>query len=498
MIYGREFYVGSGVERMLRRIQSGLGWGRIAGRLALALLSLWAAVSLVFVLVHALPGDFLTQRLANLENQGAGARLSEIVGEVEAGVTSVRVAVGETLAEIAVEYNLSLSELLTLNPDHSAQEPLAHGTRIAVLAGRWLSELAVEWRIVREEDAEEGAALLRERNPGIDFAVLDGRAYAPSGTVLRLHEGLSVAELAYVNRIEAADIIEANPPGTPGNPEGALAADTILRHGDVIMLPMAKITEAAIRYRLGADRSLIARYEDFLWDVVRFDYRPSFQTQEDSLSVAARALPRTVQLNLFSLLFAVVIGVPLGLIASRQREGVFAAAGRGLTSVAVVVPAVWLALLLIVLVVPRGVFEGGLWDLPFTDPDARDITKSPVGFLELYVIPAFSGGLILAGAFAAAISRSLDAEAVSACLRRLLVSVLGSLRFWLPLFLAVNMTLELLFNIPGLGLLLIQRLNQADVPVIEAIVCITALFVVFGFIAIDLIRARLVGEGATP
>ena len=469
----------------------------LAGRCSLALLSLWVAVSLVFVLLHVVPADFITQKLANLENQGTESRLVEFVDEIEVGVTDVRVGVGATLAEIAAEHNLSLSELLTLNPKRGAQEELSTGARVTVLAGEWLSQLAVRWRVVREEDAEQGMRLLQERNPGIEFPVRDGRAYAPSGTVLTLHDGMSVAELAQLNRINAEDIIEANPPGTPGNPDGALSEDTVLRQGDLIVMPTIRITEAAIRHRLGVDRSLAAQYGDFLWNVMRFKHPPSFQTQENSLAIVARALPRTVQLNLFALFVAIALGVPLGFVTSRRREGTFAAVGRGLSGLALAVPAVWLAILLAVLVTPGGVFEDGLWSIPITDPDARDITKSPVQFLALYSIPALSGGLILAGAFAAATRRSLAAGGSTVSPRRLLTCVLSELRFWLPVFLAVNMTLELLFSIPGFGLLLIQRLNQADVPVSQAIACITALFVVFSFVAIDLIRARLTGEGVS-
>ena len=263
-------------------------------------------------------------------------------------------------------------------------------------------------------------------------------------------------------------------------------------------MPTARITAAAIRHGLGADRSLAAQYGAVLWDVVRFKHRPSFQTQEDPLAIVARALPRTVQLNLFALFVAITLGVPFGIISLRRREGVVATLGRGLRGLTVAAPAVWLALLLVALVTPQGVFEDGLWTIPITNPDARDITKSPVQFLALYSIPALSGGLILAGAFAAAVHRWFAVGESSISPRRLLTCVLGELRFWLPVFLAVNLTLELLFNIPGLGLLLIQRLNQADVPVIEAIAGITALFVVFSFVAIDLIRARLTEQGASP
>ena len=56
---------------------------------------------------------------------------------------------------------------------------------------------------------------------------------------------------------------------------------------------------------------------------------------------------------------------------------------------------------------------------------------------------------------------------------------------------SLNFTLEVAFGLPGLGLLLIQRLYQADPPVVAATVCVTALFLVFAYFAIDIARAWL-------
>lgn len=73
----------------------------IARRLLIALISLWVAVSLVFLIVAVAPGDFITQRLANLENQGAALSPTEIVGSVIARRTTVRAPLDATLRSIA-------------------------------------------------------------------------------------------------------------------------------------------------------------------------------------------------------------------------------------------------------------------------------------------------------------------------------------------------------------------------------------------------------------
>ena len=86
-------------------------------RILLVIPTLWLVVSLLFLALRALPGDFVTRKLSNLENQGAEQRESEIVGFIEVEETTHRVISGDTLESIAADNNTTISELLTLNPD---------------------------------------------------------------------------------------------------------------------------------------------------------------------------------------------------------------------------------------------------------------------------------------------------------------------------------------------------------------------------------------------
>ena len=460
----------------------------IARRLLIALISLWVAVSLVFLIVAVAPGDFITQRLANLENQGAALSPTEIVGSVIARRTTVRAPLDATLRSIAAEQGVSLDRLLEYNPERGADERLAAGTHVAVLPGQRLSEIAVVERIVLPEDAARGAELLHERNP--DALVLDGEPWMPDGAEVVLRESVSVAEFARAHRITVADLLEANPGGSPTNPDYALSADTLLYPGDWIIVPLAAVTEASLRHRLGLDRSLGAQYGDFLWGVLRFEYADSFQAQQGALSLVATALPRTVQLNLYVVILAATIGLPLGLAALRLTNGRVASALQGAAALLYATPSFWLVSFLTGIVVARGFFfEDGLWSIPLTNRAAYSITQSPSDFFALYSLPALAAGLPLAAAVFATVapagaSQERDWRAVA---RRLL----SALRVQLPLLISLNFVLEVAFGIPGLGWFLIQRVYQADPPVVTAIVCVTVLFCVFAYFAIDTARVWL-------
>lgn len=464
---------------------------KLLSRVGLALVSLWVALSIIFLLTTVATGDFLTSKLANLENQGSEQRFTEVVGQITVLATTKSYPAGSTLPEIAESEGLSFTHLSSLNPQIDPRQPMSQSTVIVLLDGELLHDLVIWNRLALPEDAAEGIELLKQRNPGITFPAYRGREYAPEGTTLTLHRGVSLAEFARVRRITVEDILAVNPSQSAGNPGGRLSADAILQHGDRIILPLTAMTEANIRHRLGFDRSVGRQYAAFLWDAVRLDFDRSFQTQESALALVGSRLAPTVQLNLFALIVALAIGVPLGLLASGVRGLRSARFGRILSALALAAPSFWLAMLLIAAVTPEGLFDGGLWSIPLTDPDARNITDSPSQFFKLYSIPALSGGLLLAGLFATGIHRHVSAANSKGRRHSTIRAVIDSLRLYLPAFVGMNMLLELIFNLPGLGLLLIQRINQADLPVIIAVASVTALFLVWSFLMLDGARALL-------
>ena len=79
----------------------------IIRRMILVIPTIWLVISLLFLALRALPGDFVTRKLSNLENQGAEQRDTTIVGEIEVEPTTHRVLVGDTLESIALDNNVT-------------------------------------------------------------------------------------------------------------------------------------------------------------------------------------------------------------------------------------------------------------------------------------------------------------------------------------------------------------------------------------------------------
>ncbi|MDE2968153.1 MAG: ABC transporter permease subunit [Chloroflexota bacterium] len=522
-------------------------------RILLVIPTLWLVISMLFLALRALPGDFVTRKLSNLENQGAEQRESEIVGFIEAEETTHRVITGDTLESIAAQNKTTVSEILQANPDLDTSGELRPGTRVVLIPGQLLEKIAIAEKVSLPEEVDQGVQLLIDRNPEVDFPTYQGQPYAEAGSILIVRNTLTIEEWAHVNRVEARDILAVNPTGSASNPDGTLAADTplipttltvaedgdtleglaaafgrdleamtaanrgvdpaepleagkeILIPSDKIVTPTTKITEANIRHRLGIDKPLGTQYIDFLWETVRLKFRPSFQTQEDSLDVFLRALPRSLHLNIYSLIVALVVALPVGILSAMRQDRPLDYGLRGFAILALAAPSFWIATMLIFVVTPGGISESGIWSIPLTSEEARSVFTDFTGALALYSIPAVAGG-IAAGAGLMRITRSELLEVLRQdyvrtawskglrertvirrhAMRNAMVNVMSVLGLQIAALVGGNIILESLFNIPGIGLLLIQRIGQADLPVVQTMVFFFALFIIIVNIIIDI------------
>ena len=116
-------------------------------RILLVIPTLWLVISLLFLALRALPGDFVTRKLSNLENQGAEQRESEIIGYIEVTDTTHRVISGDTLEGIALDNETTVSALLAQNPDLDTSGDLRPGTRVIVIPGQLLEQVAVSEKV---------------------------------------------------------------------------------------------------------------------------------------------------------------------------------------------------------------------------------------------------------------------------------------------------------------------------------------------------------------
>lgn len=140
-----------------------------------------------------------------------------------------------------------------------------------------------------------------------------------------------------------------------------------------------------IRARFGLDKPLYVQYTDFLGDLTHGDLGQSTVTGRPVTADLWGRLPATLELAIFSLAFAVFVGVPLGVIAGMKRDGPLDFAIRGITLIGMALPAFWLGLVLILIFfVILGWLPGPLGRLPLG-------ATAPTRLTGLYTIDSLLG-----------------------------------------------------------------------------------------------------------
>ncbi len=106
---------------------------------------------------------------------------------------------------------------------------------------------------------------------------------------------------------------------------------------------------ALVREKYGLDEPLIVQYFNYLWNTVQGDLGTSFRTRQPILSDLLAKTPATLELIIFSLTIAGVLGVTLGCLAARFEGSVLDVTIRAVSLVGSSVPVFWLAIILLYL-----------------------------------------------------------------------------------------------------------------------------------------------------
>ena len=251
---------------------------------------------------------------------------------------------------------------------------------------------------------------------------------------------------------------------------------------------------AALEHEMGLDKPIIVQYINYILGVVRLDFGTSWVTGLEVLESFRQRLPDTFFLALCSTLWAVALGIPLG-IASAVKQ--YSLLDYGATLLALLLfsfPPFWLALLCQLL------FCLTLGWLPATG----------VGSLSHFVLPALVlGANTLAAMIRMSRTSMLDvlrqdyirtarskgasrARVLSRhALRNSLVPVITQVGISFAGCMGGAIVTETIFTIPGIGSLLINAVKGRDVPVVMGTVILVAAIVGVINLAVDLLCARV-------
>lgn len=251
---------------------------------------------------------------------------------------------------------------------------------------------------------------------------------------------------------------------------------------------------AQLRGRLGLDRPLVEQYAAYMRGLVRGDLGTSLRTQQPVTDQIAERIPATAELAGAAMLVAVLLAVPLGVIAAVWRGTWVDQSAMALALTGISVPGFWLGPLLAL------IFAVELGWLPV----------SGRGSLAHLVLPAVTLGTALAAILArmtrASVLEELREQYVIAArargatraravlahaLRNSLIPVVTILGLQLGAVLTGSIITETIFSWPGVGRLLIQSINFRDYPMVQGCILLIAVTYVAMNLLTDLVYGWL-------
>ena len=280
---------------------------------------------------------------------------------------------------------------------------------------------------------------------------------------------------------------------------------------DLLANPNAdQMEREAIARSLGLDRPLYEQFGIFVMNALQGDLGRSFVYNVPAVDVIAQRLPATLELAFVGLLFSILIGVPLGVLAGLKPESWF---GRTIMSGSILgfsLPNFWIGLMLIL-------FFAVEWRL--LPASGRGPTTDVLGvplalfsweglrhlFLPALTLALYKSALVIRIAQAGtrevmmqdyirfARAKGLSRQRIVGVhvLKNIMIPVVTVLGLELGSMIAFAVVTETVFAYPGMGKLLIDSINRLDRPIIVAYLMMTVLIFVVINLVVDLLYAAI-------
>jgi peptide/nickel transport system permease protein len=271
----------------------------------------------------------------------------------------------------------------------------------------------------------------------------------------------------------------------------------------------------AQRVELGLDRPLVVQYGLYMKGLVHGDLGKSLRAPHASVwSSLWTPIQRTVPMILLGTLFSVIIGVGIGLLAAWRRGSLLDRVATGASLAAYSMPTQWLALLFVL-------YVAGWLGLPTSgvkDPDIElaqllgDVSQWTVivDQLKHMLLPALAIGVVFAGDYSI-ITRSALIETLgddyvltarakglsawriirSHALRNAALPIVTLMALSLGTVVGGVLVVEYVFSYAGIGLTVVQAIEQRDYPVLQGAFLMLTVAVVLANLAADLVYPRI-------
>jgi peptide/nickel transport system permease protein len=275
-----------------------------------------------------------------------------------------------------------------------------------------------------------------------------------------------------------------------------------------------------LREELGLNDPVALQFGRFLASAARFDFGISYQMKQPVTAIISERAPATIELALVAALFAVGLGIPMGVYTGIHRESWLSKVFLSVSLIGVSLPTFLIGIFLIyVFAVKLGVLPSfgrgevvrlGFWRTGLITASGLKALILPAITLGLFqmtlvtrLVRAEMLEVLRTDYIKFARARGLTRRAINFghALKNTLVPVITVIGLQLGAVIAFAIITETVFQWPGMGLMFIQAVQSADIPVMAAYLLLVAfLFVLINFL-VDLLyvhvdpRIRIYGRG---
>jgi peptide/nickel transport system permease protein len=259
--------------------------------------------------------------------------------------------------------------------------------------------------------------------------------------------------------------------------------------------------------QLGLDQPFLVQYGRFLWNALHGNFGISYRLAQPVSALLAERLPATLELAVTASVLAVCIGVPMGVYTGIHRKSLLSRLFMAVSLIGVSLPTFLVGILLILVFsvwlgwLPsfgRGpvAHVGRWWTTGFTSwagIRALILPSVTLGLFQMTLIMRLVRAEMLevlrTDYIRFARARGLRTRAINFghALRNTLVPVITIIGLQFGGIVAFSLVTETVFQWPGMGLLLVQSVSAADIPVMSAYLLLTALLFVLINLAVDLL-----------
>ncbi|MEQ8498236.1 MAG: ABC transporter permease [Sneathiellaceae bacterium] len=262
----------------------------------------------------------------------------------------------------------------------------------------------------------------------------------------------------------------------------------------------------ALRERLGLNEPIWLQFARFVGNAAQFDFGTSYQFKQPVAGLILERLPATLELSIASALFAVCVGIPMGVYTGIRRHAWLSKVFLTVSLVGISLPTFLIGILLIFVfavnlqvlpsfgrgeVVDLGIWRTGL--LTVSGLKALTLPAITLGLFQMTLIMRLVRAEMLevlrADFIKFARARGLSDRAVNFrhALKNTLIPVITVTGLQLGQIIAFAIITETVFQWPGMGLLFLQAVQNVDIPIMAAYLILIAFLFVLINLVVDIL-----------